>query len=374
MSKGRKKIRHRKTINGGAGEDGGQQKSQETSQEKYERMKLELLNYNKNEYQPLIDIIETLYKTYEHKVKHLEQLYMSFLAKKKILEEEQSPLSDNEKEQLREIIREYFESKEKMLQFKKNCKSSKLFISDCKTKVIERIKEFLTRLYHLLQKNENRESKVEQSIVSKDGLTDFFKEIYRLKKLESCQEFSDLTSKNVESLVGYVSELKLPDEDKNLVSTIETLFPQNRSIELDDSQQQYISAAKQQAAEDTQNSTSNTKLPDVIDELVSKIKKQGRRDILDKVTLVMQRYINGNITYDVLLISLNGYLDELSQDGGSQSVRRNKRKTKKQNKNKNKYKRSKKHHHRTKRHMKRHMKTKRHMKRHRKTKRHTKRY
>ena len=367
MSKGRKKIRHRKTINGGAREEEEQQKSQETSQEKYERMKLELLNYNKNEYQPLIDNIETLYKTYEHKVTHLEQLYVSFLAKKKRLEKEQSPLSDNEKEQLREIIREYFESKEKMLQFKKNCKSSKFFISDCKTKVIERIKEFLTRLYHLLQKNENRESKVEQSIVSKDDLTDFFKEIYRLKKLESCQEFSDLTSKNVESLVGYVSELKLPDEDKNLVSTIETLFPQNRSIELDDSQQQYISAAKQQAAEDTQNSTSNTKLPDVIDKLVSKIKEQGRTDILDLVIPHMNRYINQTIDSSDLIKNLEVYLTELPQGGGSRYVRRNKRKTKKEIKNK--YKRSKKHHHRTKRHMKRHRKTKRHMKRHRNTKR-----
>ena len=81
----------------------------------------------------------------------------------------------------------------------------------------------------------------------------------------------------------------------------------------------------------------------------------------------MNNYINGSITYDELLTRLNGYLDVLSQDGGSRYVRRNKRKTKKEIKNK--YKRSKKHHHRTKRHTKRHRKTKRHMKRHRNTKR-----
>ena len=150
------------------------------------------------------------------------------------------------------------------------------------------------------------------------------------------------------------------------------LFPNERSIELrsielDDSQQDVINTAKKKAAADTQNSTSNTKLPDVIDKLVSKIKEKGRTDILNFVILHMNNYINGSITYDELLTRLNGYLDVLSQDGGSRYVRRNKRKTKKEIKNK--YKRSKKHHHRTKRHTKRHRKTKRHMKRHRNTKR-----
>ena len=373
MSKGRKKIRHRKIINGGAGEEEEQQKSQETSQEKCERMEEELLRYNKEKYGPLIITYKKMYPDSNLRVTHLGVLYKSFLAEKKRLEKEQSPLSENEKEQLQKILNNYFELKEKKLQFKKDCISSKLFTSNCKEKVIERIKEFLTQLYHLLQTNENRESIVEQptvsptvkSVVSTDGLKDFFKEIHRLKKLESCQQFSDLTSKNIESVVEYLGD-KLSEDDKKMVSTIETLFPEHRSIELDDYQQQIINTAKNKAAADTENNTSNTKLSDVIDELVNKIKEKGKRNILNAVIPLMEQYNNTSIPYEELLVKLGNYLSELSQGGGSQFVRRNKRKTKKEikNKNKNKHKLSKKHHHRTKRHTKRHRKTKRNTKRH----------
>jgi len=373
MSKGRKKIRHRKTINGGAGEEEDQQKSQETSEKQCKKMEEELLQYNKEKYEPLITTYKNMYPDPDVRAKHLGLLYKSFFAEKKRLEKEQSPLSENEKEQLQEILKKYFELKETKLQFRKDCISAKLFTSNCKEKVIERIKKFLTQLYHLLQTNENRESTVEQPTVSPtvqpilptDDLTQFFKENYRLKKLESCEEFRVLTSKNIESVVEYLRD-KLSGDDKKLVSTIETLFPEHRSIELDESQQEIIDMAKKKAAADTENNTSNTKLSDVIDELVNKIKEKGRGDILNIVIPLMEQYTNNGIPYKELLVKLGNYLSELSQGGGSQFVRRNKRKTKKEikNKNKNKHKRSKKHHHRTKRHTKHHRKTKRHTKRH----------
>jgi hypothetical protein len=58
MAKNRKKIRHRKTINGGAGD--GEQEGQETSQQKYERIKNELIGSGNQEYEEIIDAFENL--------------------------------------------------------------------------------------------------------------------------------------------------------------------------------------------------------------------------------------------------------------------------------------------------------------------------
>lgn len=129
-------------------------------------------------------------------------------------------------------------------------------------------------------------------------------------------------------------------------------FPAD-ATKLDDYQQEVFDLAKKKAHE-----ISNYTLSKKIDELVTK-KKDTR--LVDKVIPSMNDYINGNMTDT----KLEDYLNKLSQGGGSRSVCRNKRKTKKKIKNKY-YKCSKKHHH--------HRRTKRHMKRHRKTKRHIKRY
>ena len=302
--------------------------------------------------------------------------------------QQETPLTLDEKKELEEIIDDFFKLKEddgsdkpqgtEFLSFQKKCTSSNnsffAIITKCNTTIIGRIQIFLTRLYQLLQKNENSH----RTVLNPYHFAQFFSDKGRLKKLESCSAFKNLTFKNIQSAVDFLcgknndSCTKLTGVNKKLVDAMKLLFPNERSIELrsielDGSQQDVIDKAKEISAEDTQNSTSTTKLPDVIDKLVSKIKEKGRTDILNFVILHMNNYINQTMDSSDLIKKLEVFLTVLSQDGGSRYVRRNKRKTKKEIKNK--YKRSKKHHHRTKRHTKRHRKTKRHMKRHRNTKR-----
>ena len=401
MSKGRKKIRHRKTINGGAGQEEEQQTPEVTSKTEYEHIRDSLirsLGSNRSiqtEYRLYINSIESaenLSENYSDLLKKISEKHKVLLdeyeRRKGILalteNQQKKSLTFPEKQILKKIIEDFFKPKEdvgidkpqriKFLSFKKNCTSSKYSIfglgTDCRENIIKRIQSFLTQLRDLLSEQDNAKSSLPTMLTP-----DYFSG--KLQQLETVKEFKDLTFKNIQSAVNFLcgekneSYEELSDDDKKLVDAMKLLFPKERSIELDKYQQNVIYTAKQKAAVDTQNSTSNTKLPDVIDELVSKIKKQGRRDILNIVIPLMNSYIINTTSYEDLLTSLNRYLYELPQGGGSQSVRRNKRKTKKEIKNK--YKRSKKHHHRTKRHTKRHMKrhrkTKRHMKRHRNTKR-----
>jgi hypothetical protein len=213
----------------------------------------------------------------------------------------------------------------------------------------------------------------------KNGIEKIQKEYEDSVKIPSEQQHTKVVdfSTDIDKHLNYSSIQKAVEycKDKEVAIPTDTLIwlehffpkPENYSEEkraeepfpadatkLDESQQEVFDSAKKKA-DDNNHDTLSKK----IDELVTK-KKDTR--LVDKVIPLMNDYINGNMSPSDLEV----YLNELSQGGGSRSVCRNKRKTKKKIKNKY-YKCSKKHHHH-------HRRTKRHMKRHRKTKRHTKRY
>ena len=272
MAKNRKKIRHRKTINGGAGavegEEEGQETPQEISKKKYESRKIELIGllspqYRKkyetsvkayeNEYVKQNDNGEdiTNYDALFHKISELhKELLDSQSVETEILalneQKKQLPLGYDEQTKLRKILNDFFKLKEyydgdkkqstQILSFEKKCDSSNYNFfglnTKCNTTVIGRIQSFLTELYKLLQENENRQP----TVLTPGDFKEFFSNNGRLKKLESCKEFKNLTLKNIQSAVDFLCGKnndnceKLTDGDKKLVSAMKLLFPNERSI------------------------------------------------------------------------------------------------------------------------------------------------
>jgi hypothetical protein len=252
-------------------------------------------------------------------------------------------LTDDSIQEVKTIVKEYFPEKNGTLQFEKDCTAGNVFKTMCTVTILSRIKDFITKI---------------KKALNLIGLP--IPKSFKLKYVES-----RITKESIKSAYEFLTDKQKTDED--VIAFFEMCVyepppPPPTPTQLDESQQEVFDSAKKKAHDNNHDTLSKK-----IDELVTK-KKDTR--LVDKVIPLMIKYINGNMEHT----DLKRYLDELSQGGGSRSVCRNKRKTKKKIKNKY-YKCSKKHHHRrTKRHMKRHRKTKRHMKRQRKTKRHTMRH
>ena len=205
MSKDRKKIRHRKTINGGQGE--GEEKQE------YEQIKKELLDNDSSKFDELIRTIELLYTKsgYTVLLKHIKLLHMAFVAEQQRLNKEKSDihtsLTDIQINRIKELVSEYFkfDDEHKILKFEKECFHSnsrfKFFKDQCKQKVIERIEYFVLNI---------------RSILGIDSIPSNF----RLSSIGL-----NISGKSVESIINYATDNNTTGDEYllDLISDLTTM-------------------------------------------------------------------------------------------------------------------------------------------------------